>query len=66
MDALNLNYWMTKFSQEVAKPSKEGCPQKTPHQIMCGIYVVTPESKEPRRPRIETIQQTKGEVWLRK
>ena len=27
MDALSLNYWMTKFVQGVAKPSKERYPQ---------------------------------------
>ena len=27
MDALSLNYWMTKFVQGVVKPSKERYPQ---------------------------------------
>jgi hypothetical protein len=37
MDALSANYWLTKFIQEVAKPSKERYPPKTIYQIVCGI-----------------------------
>ena len=35
MDALSLNYWMVKFFQEVAKPSKERCIR------LCATYVAT-------------------------
>lgn len=37
MDVLSANYWLTKFVQEVAKPSKERYPPKTLYQIVCGI-----------------------------
>ena len=37
MDALSLNYWLAKFIQEVAKPSKERNPARTIYQIVCGI-----------------------------
>ena len=37
MDALSVNYWLTKFVQEVAKPSKERYPPKTLYQIVCGL-----------------------------
>ena len=37
MDALSLNYWLAKFIQEVAKPSKERYPPRTIYQIVCGI-----------------------------
>ena len=39
MDAFfkSVNYWLTKFVQEVAKPSKERYPPKTLHQIVCGL-----------------------------
>ena len=42
MDALSLNYWMVKFGQEAAKPSKERYPPKTLYQIVFGMrrYVV--------------------------
>lgn len=33
MDAISVNYWLTKFVQEVAKPSKERYPPKTLYQI---------------------------------
>ena len=36
MDTLSLNYWLTKFIQDVAKPLKERYPAKTLHQIVCG------------------------------
>lgn len=35
MDALSVNYWLTKFVQEVAKPSKERYPPKTLFIVMC-------------------------------
>ena len=37
MDALTLNYWLSKFVQEVAKCSKDPYPPKTLYQIICGI-----------------------------
>ena len=37
MDALTLNYWLSKFVQEVAKCSKDPCPSKALYQIVCGI-----------------------------
>ena len=37
MGALSLNYWLTKFIQEVAKLLKERYPSKTLYQIVCGI-----------------------------
>ena len=37
MDALMLNYWLSKFVQEVLKWSKDPCPRKTLYQIVCGI-----------------------------
>ena len=37
MGALSLNYWLTKFIQEVAKLLKERYPAKTLYQIVCGI-----------------------------
>ena len=36
-DALTLNYWLSKFVQEVAKCSKDLYPPKTLYQIVCGI-----------------------------
>ena len=36
IDASSLNYWLTKFIQEVAKPSKERYQAKTLYQIVCG------------------------------
>ena len=35
MDTFSLNYLLTKFIQEVAKPLKERYPAKTLHQIVC-------------------------------
>ena len=32
MSVLSINYWLTKFVQEVAKPSKERYPPKTLYQ----------------------------------
>ena len=37
MDALTLNYWLSKFVQEVAKCSKDPYPPKTLYQIVCSI-----------------------------
>ena len=37
MDALTLNYWLSKFVQEVAKCSKDPYPLKTLYQIVCRI-----------------------------
>jgi len=35
MDALMIDYWLTKFVQEVAKGFKDPCPPKTLYQIVC-------------------------------
>ena len=40
IDALSLNYWMTKFVQEVARPSKERYLPKTLYQIVCYFFNV--------------------------
>ena len=45
-DALSFNYLLTKFIQEVAKPSKERYPPKTLHQIVCGICQFTVKKNE--------------------
>jgi len=37
MDALSLNYWLSKFVMEVAKKSGERYPPKTVYGIVCGI-----------------------------
>ena len=37
MDALTLNYWLSKFVQEMAKCSKDPYPPETLYQIVCGI-----------------------------
>ena len=37
MDALTLNYWLSKFVMEVAKKSGERYPPKTIYGIVCGI-----------------------------
>ena len=37
MDALTLNYWLSKFVQEVAKCSKDPYPPKTLYQIDCAF-----------------------------
>ena len=37
MDALTLNYWLSKFIQEVAKCSRDPYPPKTLYQIVCCI-----------------------------
>ena len=37
VDALMLNYWLSKFVQEVAKWSKDQYPPETLYQIVCGI-----------------------------
>ena len=42
-DALSVNYWLTKFVQEVAKPSK---PPKTLYQIVCGLRRFMEENNE--------------------
>ncbi|XP_068723066.1 uncharacterized protein [Montipora capricornis] len=46
MDALSVNYWLTKFVQEVAKPSKERYPPKTIYQIVCGLRRFMEENNE--------------------
>ena len=37
MDAVTLNYWLSKFVMEVAKKSGERYPRKTFYGIVCGI-----------------------------
>ena len=37
MDAVTLNYWLSKFVMEVAKKSGERYPPKTFYGIVCGI-----------------------------
>ena len=37
MDALTLNYWLTKFVMEVAKDSGERYPPRTMYGIVCGL-----------------------------
>ena len=37
MDALSLNYWLSKFVMEVAKKTDERYPAKTIYGIVCGI-----------------------------
>ena len=37
MDALSLNYWLSKFVMEVAKKSGKGYPPKTVYGIVCRI-----------------------------
>jgi len=46
MDAISVNYWLTKFIQEVAKPSKERYPPKTLYQIVCGLQRFMEEKNE--------------------
>ena len=37
MDAISLNFWLTKFVMEVAKDSGERYPPKTVYRIVCGL-----------------------------
>ena len=37
MDAISLNYWLTKFVMEVAKDSGERYPPRTVYGIVCGV-----------------------------
>ena len=37
MSVLSINYWLTKFVQEVAKPSKERYPPKTLYGIIVNV-----------------------------
>ena len=46
MSAVSVNYWLTKFVQEVAKPSKERYPPKTLYQIVCGLPRFMEEKNE--------------------
>ena len=45
MSVLSINYWLTKFVQEVAKPSKERYPPKTLYGIIAGIRRFLAEQK---------------------
>ena len=65
MDALTLNYWLSKFVLEMAKSSKYPYPPKTLNQIVCGIRRFMVE----KNPAIELILwtlQTQGESVPRK
>ena len=46
MEARSVNYWLRKFVQEVAKPSKERNPPKTVYQIVCGLRRFMEEKNE--------------------
>lgn len=62
---LTLNYWLSKFVQEMAKSSKYPYPPKTLYQIVCGIRRFVVE----KNPAIELILwtlQTQGESVPRK
>ena len=37
IDAISLNYWLTKFEMEVAKDSGERYPPSTVHGMVCGL-----------------------------
>ena len=37
VDAISLNYWLTKFVMEVAKDSGERYPPRTVYKIVCGV-----------------------------
>ena len=45
MSVLSINYWLTKFVLEVAKPSKERYPPKTLYGIISGIRRFLAEQK---------------------
>jgi len=45
MSVLSINYWLTKFVQEVTKPSKERYPPKTLYGIIAGIHRFLAEQK---------------------
>ena len=45
MFVLSIYYWLTKFVQEVAKPSKERYPPKTLYGIISGIRRFLAEQK---------------------
>ena len=45
MSALSMNYWLTRFVQEVAKPSKERYPPITLYGIVAGIRRFLAEKK---------------------
>lgn len=45
MSVLSINYWLTKFVLEVAKPPKERYPPKTLYGIISGICRFLAEQK---------------------
>ena len=45
MDALSLNYWLSKFVMEVAKKRGKWHPPKTVYGIVCGIRHYLEEKK---------------------
>ena len=61
MSVFSINYWLTKFVQEVAKPSKELYPPKTLYGIIAGIRRFLAEQKPSED--IDPLN-TSDEVWL--
>ena len=46
MDAISLNYWLTKFVMEVAKDSGERYPPRTVYGIVCGVKLHLADKNE--------------------
>ena len=46
MDAIFLNYWLTKFVMEVAKDSGERYPPRTVYGIVCGVKLHLADKNE--------------------
>ena len=46
MDAVTLNYWLSKFVMELAKKSGKRCPSKTVYGIVCGIWPYLEEKND--------------------
>ena len=63
MDALSLKYWLTKFIQEVAKPSRERYPPKR-YTRLCVEYVVSSRKRKRSWILILPMLRTKGAVVL--
>ena len=49
MDAVTLNYWLSKFVMELAKKSGKRCPSKTVYGIICGIDALNSLDNSERR-----------------
>ena len=54
MSVLSINYWLTKFVQEVAKPSRECYPPKTLYDIIAGIRRFLAEAYPKKKERKES------------